>query len=74
MDLRLRLRKKDVVSGGVCGMEAEPKVDDVELLGLSVMEYNRQAGLLKRELGHMRLIGGQVGGWWLGVGPDRHDR
>ena len=55
-------------------MEAEPKVDDVELLGLSVMEYNRQAGLLKRELGHMRLIGGQVGGWWLGVGPDRHDR
>jgi len=54
--------------GGICGMQVKPKVDDVELLGLGVIEYNRRAGLLKREPGHMQLIGGQVRGWGLGVG------
>ena len=49
-------------------------MEDVGLLGLGVIEYNRRAGLLKREPGHMQLIGGQIRGWGLGIGPDRYNR
>lgn len=74
MDPWPKLIKKDAVSSGDCEMEVGSKLGDVELLDLSVMEYDRRVGLRRREPGHMQLMGGQVRGWGLGVGLDRYNR